>query len=202
MAGDDLVGESLIRPAGGGFKPPNTFSIWRYLFVGFVVFLGALYALPNLYPPDYALQIRPENPELTTTTELLDEARQVLTEGGVKVTGTEVDNGSGLIRLESNPAQLTGQALLRGALNPKLEATGEADYIVALNRAPTTPQWLRDIGGKPISLGLDLSGGVHFLLQVDMETFLARRSVTADRPGPKAPPSAYRFALKSSALKP
>ena len=81
MASDDLVGESLIRPPGsGGFKPPNTFSIWRYLFVGFVVFLGALYALPNLYPPDYALQIRPENPELTTTTELLEEARQVLTD--------------------------------------------------------------------------------------------------------------------------
>ena len=180
MASDDLVGESLIRPPGsGGFKPPNTFSIWRYLFVGFVVFLGALYALPNLYPPDYALQIRPENPELTTTTELLDEAREVLTAGGVNVIGTEVDNGSGLIRLESNPAQLTGQALLRGALNPKLEATGETEYIVALNRAPTTPQWLRDIGGKPISLGLDLSGGVHFLLQVDMETFLEKRGTIA-----------------------
>jgi len=179
MAGDDLGGESLIRPPAGGHKPPNTFSIWRYLFVGFIVFLGALYALPNLYPPDYALQIRPENPELTATPELLDEARKALTAGGVKVIGTEVSDGSGLVRLESNPAQLTGQALLRGALNPKIEATGEAEYIVALNRAPTTPQWLRDIGGKPISLGLDLSGGVHFLLQVDMETFLEKRGTIA-----------------------
>ena len=111
---------------------------------------------------------------------MLEEARQVLTDGGVNVIGTEVADGSGLIRLESNPAQLTGQALLRGALNPDLEATGEGDYIVALNRAPTTPQWLRDIGGKPISLGLDLSGGVHFLLQVDMDTFLEKRgTITA-----------------------
>jgi len=180
MAGDDLVGESLIRPAGGGYKAPNTFSIGRYILVAFIVALGALYALPNLYPPDYALQIRPDNPELTTTKELLEEARQVLTDGGVNVIGTEVADGSGLIRLESNPAQLTGQALLRGALNPDLEATGEGDYIVALNRAPTTPQWLRDIGGKPISLGLDLSGGVHFLLQVDMDTFLEKRgTITA-----------------------
>lgn len=180
MAGDDLVGESLIRPAGGGYKAPNTFSIGRYILVAFIVALGALYALPNLYPPDYALQIRPDNPELTTTQELLEEARQVLTDGGVNVIGTEVADGSGLIRLESNPAQLTGQALLRGALNPDLEATGEGDYIVALNRAPTTPQWLRDIGGKPISLGLDLSGGVHFLLQVDMDTFLEKRgTITA-----------------------
>jgi len=180
MAGDDLVGESLIRPAGGGYKAPNTFSIGRYILVAFIVALGALYALPNLYPPDYALQIRPDNPELTTTKELLEEARQVLTDGGVNVIGTEVADGSGLIRLESNPAQLTGQALLRDALNPDLEATGEGDYIVALNRAPTTPQWLRDIGGKPISLGLDLSGGVHFLLQVDMDTFLEKRgTITA-----------------------
>jgi len=180
MAADDLVGESLIRPAGGGYKPPNTFSLWRYLLVAFIVVLGALYALPNLYPPDYALQIRPDNPELTTTPDLLDEARRILTDGGVNVIGTEIANGSGLIRLESNPAQLTGQALLRGRLNPNLQATGEADYIVALNRAPTTPQWLRDIGGKPISLGLDLSGGVHFLLQVDMETFLEKRgTITA-----------------------
>ena len=79
MAGDDLVGESLIRPAGGGYKAPNTFSIGRYILVAFIVALGALYALPNLYPPDYALQIRPDNPELTTTKELLEEARQVLT---------------------------------------------------------------------------------------------------------------------------
>ena len=137
--------------------------------------LGAIYALPTLYPPDYALQIRPEKAELTATPELVEQAAKILTDGGVKVIGTEVNDGSGLIRLESNPAQLTGQRLLRTALNPNLEATGEGDYVIALNRAPTTPGWLRDIGGKPISLGLDLSGGVHFLLQVDMDTFLEKR---------------------------
>ena len=177
MATDGLVGESLIRPAGGGYQPPNTFSIWRYLFVALIIGLGALYALPTLYPPDYALQIRPENPELTATPELLAEASEVLLAGGVNVIGTEVSDGSGLVRLESNPAQLKGQALLRGALNPDIEETGEGDFVVALNRAPTTPGWLRDLGGKPISLGLDLSGGVHFLLQVDMDTFLEKRGI-------------------------
>ena len=103
----------------------------------------------------------------------------MLQAGGVNVIGTEVSDGSGLVRLESNPAQLKGQALLRGALNPDIEETGEGDFVVALNRAPTTPGWLRDLGGKPISLGLDLSGGVHFLLQVDMDTFLEKRGIIA-----------------------
>jgi len=180
MANDGLVGESLIRPPGGGHRPPNTFSLWRYILVAFIVGLGALYALPNLYPPDYALQIRPQNPDLTATQELLDQASAALADGGVTVLATELVDGGGLVRLESNPAQLTGQALLQGALNPNAAVTGEEDYVIALNRAPTTPQWLQDIGGKPISLGLDLSGGVHFLLQVDMDSFLEKRgSITA-----------------------
>ncbi len=177
MANDGLVGESLIRPAGSGYRPPNTFPLWRYLLVAFVVGLGALYALPTLYPPDYALQIRPDNADLVADQELIERAEAALREGGVTVLRSELSDGSAIIRVESNPAQLKGQELLLPVLNPELVATGEADFVVALNRAPTTPQWLQDIGGKPVSLGLDLSGGVHFLLQVDMDTFLEKRGV-------------------------
>jgi len=180
MANDGLVGESLIRQPGVGHRPPNTFPLWRYLLVILVVGLGAIYALPTLYPPDYALQIRPDNVDQEADQELIDRAQATLQQGGVTVLGSELKDGNALLRLESNEAQLKGQSLLRGALNPRLEATGEADFVVALNRAQTTPQWLQDIGGKPISLGLDLSGGVHFLLQVDMETFLEKRgNITA-----------------------
>ena len=186
MANNGLLTDGQTRPSGplsapGGQRPPNTFSIWRYLFVAFIVALGALYALPNLYPPDYALQIRPDNPDQIVDEALLERISTVLTDNDIEVLGTEIANGSAIARLTDNPSQLTGRRLLRAELSPNADATGQEDYIVALNRAPTTPQWLRDIGGKPISLGLDLSGGVHFLLQVDMETFLEKRgNITAE----------------------
>ena len=168
-----LVGESLIGLGrdGGPQRPPNTFPLWRYIMLFVVVGIGALYALPNLYPDDYALQVSPTQTGAVADQALLDRAAGILQDGGVELAGTELSGDTALLRVRNNEAQLAGQTLLNEALNANQEA-----YAVALNLAPTTPQWLRDLGGQPMSLGLDLSGGVHFLLQVDMEGFLTRRA--------------------------
>ncbi len=162
-------------------RPPNTSSIWRYLFVGFVVVLGAVYAAPNLFQPDSALQIRlvtdigSDGGMLEGVNQsLVDRSVSLLRSEGIEVTGSELDGDSAVIRLISDDAQIRAQAVLREALN----SVGDARYVVALTQASNTPAWLQDLGATPMSLGLDLSGGVHFLLQVDMDKFLGDRMVS------------------------
>jgi preprotein translocase subunit SecD len=174
------------RPASGGLlgipratsRPPNTSSIWRYLFVAVVVVLGAIYSAPNLFQPDSALQIRlvtdiGAEPDSVNgvNQNLVDRAVSLLRTEGIEVIGAELEGDSALIRVDSDESQLKGQAVLLDALN----SVGDARYVIALTRASTTPAWLEDLGGQPMSLGLDLSGGVHFLLQVDMDKFLGDR---------------------------
>ncbi len=175
-AGPGLFG--LPRPVA---RPPNTSSIWRYLLVGAIVLIGAIYAAPNLFPPDSALQIKTVTKIGGDSTgvrgisqAVLDQAVSLLRAEGISVIGSELDGDSALIRVDSDDAQLRGQAVLREALN----SVGDARYVVALTRASTTPVWLDDLGAKPMSLGLDLSGGVHFLLQVDMDKFLGDRMLS------------------------
>jgi len=172
-----LVGESLLGLPKATNRPPNTSSPVRYLFVLIVVVLGAIYAAPNLFQPDSALQIRAvqeiagDQPASLINQQILDRAVTALRDAGITVTGAEIDGNAALIRLTSDEAQLLGQAVLREHLDPDNAQT----YLIALTRASTTPEWLQDLGGKPMSLGLDLSGGVHFLLQVDMDKFLGDR---------------------------
>ena len=162
-------------------RPPNTSSIWRYLFVAFVITLGAIYAAPNLFQPDSALQIRAvtsigadESGLSGVNQALIDRSVSLLRSEGVQVIGSELDGDSALIRLTGDDEQLRGQAILREGLN----SVGGEQFVVALTRASTTPKWLEDLGATPMSLGLDLSGGVHFLLQVDMDKFLGDRMIS------------------------
>jgi preprotein translocase subunit SecD len=152
--------------------------VWRYLVVAFVVAVGVIYASPNLFQPDSALQIKlvtsigSDDASLTGVNQaLIDRSVSLLRSEGIQVVGSELDGDSAIIRLSSNDEQLRGQAILREALN----SVGGAQFVVALTKASTTPQWLLDLGATPMSLGLDLSGGVHFLLQVDMDKFLGDR---------------------------
>ena len=149
---------------------PNTFRPWQYALIFFVLVLGGLYASPNVFQPDPAVQIRALDDTVTLNAQQLTLSRveQALVEASIPVRGTELQDGFSLVRVDSDENQLKAQTLVNELLN----ADGQ-NYIVALNRASTTPQWLRDIGGKPMSLGLDLSGGVHFLLQVNMDDYLA-----------------------------
>ena len=170
MANGRLVGESFILPQGKP-RPPNTAPLWRYLLVLFVVTICGIYAAPNLYQPDPALRVKALASEAVVDQHLLDRVLFSLKAEGLNVIGSELDGDTALVRLANRDDQHHGQRAVEASIN----STGTRQYTVALDQASTTPQWLRDMGGKPMSLGLDLSGGVHFLLQVDMEQFLGSR---------------------------
>ena len=171
------VGERLLGRPGARQRPPNTSSLARYVLLLAVAVIGGIYAAPNLYQPDSALQIGTIT-EIKGTSNikpidqaLVDKAVNGLRSAGIIVLDAEIVDGSAIIRVDSDESQLRGRDIVSGLVNP----TGEDGYVVALTRASTTPQWLEDLGGKPLSLGLDLSGGVHFLLQLDMQKYLGDR---------------------------
>jgi len=166
-----LVGESLLGMPKTSTRAPNTFSVGRYLLIGFVAVIGCIYAAPNLYQPDPALQIRSTGPENPLDQATMASALAALGQAGIPVLTAELAEETALIRVDTDESQLRGRDLVMAALNPG----SDGRYVVALTRASTTPQWLQDVGGKPMSLGLDLSGGVHFLLQVDMDKFIGDR---------------------------
>ncbi|WP_417661274.1 protein translocase subunit SecD [Pseudomonas sp.] len=150
----------------------NKFPVWKYLLIVVVLAVGFLYSAPNLYPDDPAIQISGTSIAKRIEQSDLDRADRALKEAGIDVKGLSVaDQGkAGLLRLAKKEDQLPAKDIVRKAL-------GE-DFVVALNLAQTTPDWLRSVGATPMKLGLDLSGGVHFLLEVDMEKALdARRKV-------------------------
>ncbi len=147
----------------------NRYPIWKYLLVVLVLALGVIYALPNLYPDDPAIQISGASSAQTIETSDRTLMEEALREAGIETKGTELgsNNRSGLIRLVNRSDQLPAQDVVRRALGQR--------YVVAQNLAPTTPDWLVSIGAGPMNLGLDLSGGVHFLLEVDMERAIENR---------------------------
>ncbi|HET8710009.1 MAG TPA: protein translocase subunit SecD, partial [Spongiibacteraceae bacterium] len=139
----------------------NKYPLWKYLLIVFILAIGALYAFPNLYTPDPAIQISGESTATAIDQSAVEKVTLALHDAGIEYKSTEIaeQGKNALIRLRSAEQQLRAQSLAQRAL-------GDA-YVVALNLAPTTPGWLAAVGGKPMKLGLDLSGGVHFLLQVD-----------------------------------
>ena len=147
----------------------NRYPLWKNLFITLIVAMGFYYAAPNLYAPDPALQIGGSSGAQGINERLMERASEALSEAGIGHFGEEVqDSGkTGLIRLESREQQLKAQAVLQRALGD--------GYIVALNLAPTTPDWLVSGGAQPMKLGLDLSGGVHFKLEVDVDAATDRK---------------------------
>ena len=140
-----------------------------------VVIAGAaLYALPNIYPPDPAIQISGESGAVDITEPVMEAAKSALSDAGIAFFGEEIsdDGKSAILRLNSSKDQLLAKNSLQNIL-------GQEDYVVALNLAQTTPEWLRSLGAKPMNLGLDLSGGVHFLMEVDTEAALVTQLESA-----------------------
>ncbi len=158
--------DSLLGLSNGPARAANSYPLWRYLLIGLVVAVGALYAAPNLYPPDYALQIRAEASDAQMTDAVVQRAAAALERSGIAVKGVAFDPKNALLRVNDAGDQLRGREVVQAAL--QTEGSAAPQFVVALNLAPTTPQWLSELGGKPMSYGLDLSGGVHFLLEVDM----------------------------------
>ena len=150
----------------------NKYPLWKYLLIAVVLIVSLIYSAPNLYPDDPAIQISGASSAQTIAQADLDRISKALTEAGIEVKASNVgENGrSGLIRLLSQGDQLPAKDVVRKTLGD--------NYVVALNLAQTTPDWLRSLGASPMKLGLDLSGGVHFLLEVDMDKALeVRRQV-------------------------
>lgn len=147
----------------------NKYPLWKYLIVLAVLMLGFFYASPNLYAPDPALQVTGESSAQVIDQSIIRRAEKALDEAGIEYFGEEVgEKGrNALIRLRDKDAQLPAQAAVARALGD--------GFIIALNLAPTTPSWLSDYGGQPMKLGLDLSGGVHFKLEVDVQAAVDRR---------------------------
>ena len=165
--------DSLLGLSEGPARAPNTYSVGRYLTILVVILIGLVYSLPNLYPPDYALQIRAEAADVQMTQEIVDKATQALGHAGIHIKGTHMDPRSAVLRLDSNEDQLRGSEIVQAALHGDNATTSQ--FVVALNLASNTPQWLQSLGAHPMSYGLDLSGGVHFLLEVDMEKAIGDR---------------------------
>ena len=145
----------------------NKYPAWKYILILIILGLGALYSLPNLYPDDFAVQITGTQTNFVADEKLSKDVEQILTESGLELRGADLDQKNLLLRFSTSKAQLAAKSILQHELGD--------DYITALNMAPTTPEWLKNIGAGPMKLGLDLRGGVHFLLEVDMEKALSQK---------------------------
>jgi len=147
----------------------NKTPLWKYVLILAVLAIGFIYSAPNLYPDDPAVQVSGASTALQVSQADLDRVSKALGDAGIAVKAATLgENGkAALVRLTKQEDQLPAKDVVRKALGD--------DYVVALNLAPTTPQWLRNVGAHPMKLGLDLSGGVHFLLEVDMDKAMAAR---------------------------
>ncbi|MBD8575010.1 protein translocase subunit SecD [Pseudomonas syringae] len=147
----------------------NKYPLWKYILILAVLVIGFIYSAPNLYPDDPAIQISGASTALQVNQADVDRAAKALTDAGLAVKGSSLaENGKGgLLRLSRQEDQLPAKDIVRKALGD--------DYVVALNLARTTPAWLSNLGASPMKLGLDLSGGVHFLLEVDMDKAIDAR---------------------------
>ena len=145
------------------------YPAWKYFLISIVLLLSTLYALPNLYPDKPAVQITGASASTTLTNDVLTEAQSILDAAGIPTKNNNFDGKSALLRIgdESTETQIKAQQVLKEKLGN--------NYVVALNLAQTTPEWLRKIGGNPIKLGLDLRGGVRFVLEVDMSKTVSQR---------------------------
>lgn len=145
----------------------NKYPLWKNLLVSAVVLLGIIYALPNLFPDDYAVQVSGSSASINVDEALVDKAQRALKKAEIEYRDPALDDGSAMLRFDSSDAQLRARSVLQEKLG--------SEYVAALSLAATTPDWLRAIGATPMNLGLDLRGGVHFLMEVDMEAAVDRR---------------------------
>lgn len=143
------------------------YPLWKYLLIVVVVLVSLVYSLPNLYPDEPAIQISGASAGVPAEQAALESATRALNVAGVPFHGAEVQPKGVLLRLNNTADQLRAQDIVRRELGDL--------YVVALNLAPTTPGWLKALGARPMKLGLDLRGGVHFLLEVDMAKALEQR---------------------------
>ncbi len=144
----------------------NRYPLWKYLLILVVIVTAFVYAAPNLYGEDAAVQIVGANATIVDA-QTEDAVNNALKQADISYTSVQFQNQKLLYRFVSTDVQLKAKEVIQSAL-------GE-NYLVALNLAPATPQWLQSLGAVPMKLGLDLRGGVEFLLQVDVDSVMKQR---------------------------
>ena len=137
----------------------NKYKIWQIILIYSVLVFGVIFALPNFFPTKPAIQIAYTDSGKSADQTLLNQVKDILEDQSTGVESVGLKDNNIIAKFNSFDDQLAGKAALQKTLLD--------EAIVALNLEPSTPQWLRDIGGGPLKLGLDLSGGVHFLLEVE-----------------------------------
>lgn len=149
----------------------NRYPLWKNLLILVVTLYGLIYATPNFFPDQPAIQISRERSGELVTDAVVGQLSTALDAASIAhQTAERLDNGSVMIRLQQREQQLQAKTVIEQSL----AAVGDG-YVVALNLAQATPNWLRSIGAKPMKLGLDLSGGVHFLMEVDIQAAIKQR---------------------------
>src|SRR5262245_8089502 len=146
----------------------NRYPTWKYVIIGLALLFGLVYTLPNFYGEVPAVQVSPVRATLKSDEALLARVEEIVKKGGVPANGIFHDPSGIKVRFADTDTQIKAKDLLQAQLPPE-------DYVVALNLLSNTPHWLELIGAKPMYLGLDLRGGVHFLLQVEMRAALTKK---------------------------
>jgi len=157
----------------------NRYPLWKNLLVAMAIVLGAIYTLPNFFGEAPAVQVSPVKATLKSDAALLSRVEEILKGAGIPSERVFLDTVGVKARFNDTDTQLKAKDLLNRALNPDEK---DASYIVALNLLSNTPRWLAALHALPMYLGLDLRGGVHFLLEVDMKAAITKRldSVATD----------------------
>jgi preprotein translocase subunit SecD len=150
----------------------NRYPLWKYIVVAMTLVIGVLYTLPNFFGETPAVQVSPIRTTLKSDDKLLQQVSAILEQNGISSQGAFLDTNGVKVRLPDTDTQLKARDVLEQAINPR---ANDAQYIVALNLLSASPKWLTAIHALPMYLGLDLRGGVHFLLQVDLKGALTKR---------------------------
>jgi preprotein translocase subunit SecD len=151
----------------------NRYPLWKYLIISVALVIGGLYALPNLFGESPAVQVSAARSSVRIDTTTVTRVEQALAAATLKPSLIQLDGNSVKARFDSTDDQIKARDALERALNPDATSPG---HVVALNLLPRTPLWLVSLRASPMYLGLDLRGGVHFMLQVDMPAALQRRA--------------------------
>lgn len=157
----------------------NRYPLWKYILIGIVLIIGLVYTLPNFYGESPAVQVTSGKATVKVTEQTLSQVETALANANLKPNGLFFEQGAqqNTIRVRFDPTQTEEQLRAREVIEKALNSDPkDPSHIVALNLVPNTPQWLLSINALPMYLGLDLRGGVHFLLQVDMRAALTKRA--------------------------
>jgi preprotein translocase subunit SecD len=150
----------------------NRFPVWKYIVIALAMVFGLIYTLPNFFGESPAVQVSSAKATVKVDSALLGRVEQALTAAAIKHQGIALDTNSIKVRLSDTDTQLKAKDVVLRTLNPD---PADPTYVVALNLLSASPQWLTSLHALPMYLGLDLRGGVHFLLQVDMKAALTKR---------------------------